>query len=269
MNEKSKEARNLPSDKKIVSFVNTIKLDLDVRKDDMVYFADTTDTKMAMITQKQLYEDAILRKSRDHIYQTKWQMKIPTLILWDEVWKSVHHFLLLNKTKTAIWEQLHLNFYTQYSYNKWHGSLEMCPLCNLIPESIYHTILNCDFVKTLWTKVTPTLMKLHDKPVDDEEKALGIVHIKKSNGMVLRNLITYMMRELILNFERKAYHTSKIPSMNTFEAKFNQSIAALVKNWMYKYSNENKLNIFENIFTYKSVLCVKVQVGEYCIKKIF
>ena len=58
---------------------------------------------------------------------------------------------------------------------------------NRVPESIYHTIMHCEFVDTLWTQITPTLIKLHDKSVDDLEKAFGIVNIKKSNGMILRN----------------------------------------------------------------------------------
>ena len=37
-----------------------------------------------------------LKKSRDHIYQTKWVEKLDTLILWEEVWGSVHNFLSSN-----------------------------------------------------------------------------------------------------------------------------------------------------------------------------
>ena len=79
---------------------------------------------MSLITQKELYEEALNKKySQDYSYQTKWGIKLGNLVIWDEVWIMVHNFLLTNQTKTAIWEQLHLNFYTQYSYNKWHGTL--------------------------------------------------------------------------------------------------------------------------------------------------
>ena len=134
---------------------------------------------MSMITQKDLYEDAILKTTTDHIYQTKWLEKLQILIVWEEVWNTVHNFLLSNKTKTIIWEQLHLNFYTQYSYNKWHKVHNICPLCRKVPENIYHIILNCDFVNNVWIHMQPLLSSLHRLPITDAEKALGIVTIKK------------------------------------------------------------------------------------------
>ena len=98
--------------------VNNIRLDTGVKKEDMVILADGRGVEMSLITQKELYEDAILRRSVDHIHQTKCLVRLDTLIVWEEVWDSVHNFMTTNITKTAIWEQIHLNFYTQYSYNK-------------------------------------------------------------------------------------------------------------------------------------------------------
>ena len=140
LDEKSKEARNLPFDKKITALANNIILDTGVKKEHMVFLGNKNEVKMSMITQKDLYEDALLKiMSVDHIHQSKWVNKLNTVILWEEVWHSVHHFLLSNKTKSAIWEQLHLNFYTQYSYNKWHGKADMCPLCNTRYQKVYTT----------------------------------------------------------------------------------------------------------------------------------
>ena len=98
-------------------------LDTDVKKDDMVYLGNNKKVKMSLITQKELYEDAILKKTMDHAHQSKWVQKLDIVIFWEEVWNAVHNFLLSNKIRTEIWEQIHLNFYTQYSYNKWHGTL--------------------------------------------------------------------------------------------------------------------------------------------------
>ena len=67
---------------------------------------------MSHITQKQLYENAIVRTTTTHNYQIKWIDKLQTVILWEEVWKAVHNFLMTSKIKTIIWEQIHLNFYT-------------------------------------------------------------------------------------------------------------------------------------------------------------
>ena len=209
LEEKSKESRNLPFDKVLVKVANNIKLEIGIFdstdiKTDVVFLGNKKEVKMRAITQKDLYEDAILKKSTDHIYQTKWMEKLNTLILWEEVWTTLHNFLLSNKTKTAIWEQIHLNFYTQYSYNKWHKVSQNCPLCNQIPQNIYHIILDCKFVNTIWNNIQPTLSKFHDKIIDNEEKSLGIVQIKRTPMIMLRNWITFKIREQILTYEKKA-----------------------------------------------------------------
>ena len=46
------------------------------KSDDWLFFANGKDVKMSCLTQKDLYEDAILRKSRDHKYQSKWVDKL-------------------------------------------------------------------------------------------------------------------------------------------------------------------------------------------------
>ena len=135
-------------------------------------------------------------------YQEKWIMKLNAVILREEVWDSLHNFLVSNETRTAVWEQIHLNFYTQYSYNKWHNASNLCPLCEKLPESIFHIILHCDFVNTVWAHLQPTLSYLNTKTLDDTEKALGIVQIKSTPGIVLRNWLGYRLRQQILPLER-------------------------------------------------------------------
>ena len=86
---------------------------------------------------------------------------------------------------------------------------------------------------------------------------------------MLRNWLTYKMREQALQFERKAYHSSKAASFNLFKAKFNQSMAYDIKQLMFRYNNEGKLSKFDNIIGYQGILCEKIQEGEYRLKKIF
>ena len=105
-------------------------------------------------------------------------------------------------TKTIIWEQIHLNYYTQYTYNKWHKRSEKCFLCNKIPESRFHIILHCDFTNDLWNEIEPILKKIHPKHVTDEEKAFGIIERKQTPGILIRNWITYLLRECISKEER-------------------------------------------------------------------
>ena len=85
LEEKSKEARNLPFDRRLTALINNITLDTTVRKEDMVLLGNGNEVKMSMITQKDLYEDAILKMSTDHIHQSKWVVTLNALILWEEV----------------------------------------------------------------------------------------------------------------------------------------------------------------------------------------
>ena len=141
------------------------------------------------------------------------------MIIWEEEWSSVDNVLVLTETRTAIWEQIHLNFYTQYSYNKWHKVSDPCPLCRKTPESIFHVILHCDLVNTMWNQLSQTLSKLFTKTVDDAEKSFGIVQIKETPGIILRNWLGYKLREQVLLLEKSAYHQSKPPSLEIFKAK--------------------------------------------------
>ena len=193
--------------------------------------------------------------------------------MWEEVWDSVHNLLALNETRTSIWEQIHLNFYTQYSYNKWHSTPDQeitdpCPLCRQKPESIFHIILHCDLVNTIWDQLSPTLSKLSMHTLDEAEKVFGIVQIRKSPGVILRNWLGYKLREQILLLERSAYHQSKAPSVEVFKAKYNQSVAADVKLLMYRFNNEGKLAKFDEIVAHNGVVCQKITSGEYCLRTV-
>ena len=274
LEEKSKEARNIPFDKNSVTLINNISLDIGTMdygliKDHTVFLGNTNIVKMSQISQKDLYEDAILYKSRDHSHQVKWSTKLNTVILWEEVWNTLHNFLLSNETRTAIWEQLHLNFYTQYSYNRWHKSSNLCPLCQKMPESIYHIILHCDFVNNVWAHLQPVLIQLNTRALDDAEKALGIVQIKSTPDIILRNWLGYKIREQILLFERCAYRKSKVPSLDIFKAKFNQMIATEVKHLMYRLKNEGKLDKFDEVLAFKGIICKKNGQGEYVLQRVF
>ena len=235
----------------------------------MVHLGNGTSVKMSSITQKDLYEDAIYRISRPHAYEIKWIEKLNTVFIIEEVWDSVHNFLSSNKTKTVIWEQIHLNFYTQYSYNKWHGTNDACPLCNKIPESIYHILLHCQFVNIVWGLIQPTLIKFYPNPVTDSEKALGIIHIRKTPEMIIRNWLTYRMREQIMNYERIAYHSPTNASIDRFKTEFNRAVAYDIKKLMIRFDHEGKTEKFEKYVAYGNILCYKNRNGNYQANKVF
>ena len=70
MEEKSKKSQKIQYDDKSVRLLHNIRLDMEVKKEDKIILGNKQEVKMSMITQKQLYEDAILISSKDHIYQT-------------------------------------------------------------------------------------------------------------------------------------------------------------------------------------------------------
>ena len=143
------------------------------------------------------------------------------------------------------------------------------PLCGKLPEDIFHIILDCDFVNTVWDHLQPTLSQLSAKILDDPEKALGIVQIKQKPGIILRNWLGYKLREQILLFERKSYHQTKLPSVELFKAKFNQSVATDVKQMIYRFNDDGTFGKFEEIVAFKGILCERKQHGEYRLKTVF
>ena len=121
----------------------------------------------------------MVRTCSDHHSQAKWVSRLRDIIIWEDVWKNLHeNYLLSNRIKTTIWQQLHLNFYTQFSYNKWHHTQDPCPLCKEVPQTIYHTLLECEAAMMAWNELEITLYRVHEVPVSDKEKYLGIVDKK-------------------------------------------------------------------------------------------
>ena len=163
-----------------------------------------TDIKFTNVTHKELYKSNIYKIPGFHHSQIKWVETLNTPVVWEEVWKTVHHFLSTNEDISFIWEQIHLNFYTQYSYNKWHRKQQTFPLCGEIPKNIYHIILYCDVVVKLWRDLDSLLLKLCSVPISDSEKAFGIVTEKPTSGILIRNWLTYKMRKAIEQVEREA-----------------------------------------------------------------
>ena len=203
--------------------MDNIRVSTSVRQDHNLV-TQKEEYKLSQITQKILYEETLLKVTFDHHSQYKWVQKLDQLsthIVWEDVWNTVHNFLSTNKTKNVIWQQIHLNFYTQYSYNKWHRKQEKCPLCSQIPKSIFHIILHCNFTNTLWNEIEPLLMKLHPVNVNDGEKAFGVVIKKHTTGSLLRNWLTFKLREHISQEERLAYHSK--PTLENTKLKFNNS----------------------------------------------
>ena len=267
LDEKVKESRKLPFDKVLTNMLSKILLNTSVRKEDILTTTDGKEIKFTQITQKHLYEETLLSIGRDHHSQVKWVEKLNTSINWEEVWKAVHNFWSTNQAKNTIWQQIHLNFYTQYSYNKWHKKQDNCPLCQKMPESIYHLIMHCEFANKLWEEMEPILSELHPLPVSEEEKAFGIIQNKQTTGILLRNWLTYLLRECISQAEREAHY--KRTNLEKIKKKFNQAMGLEIQIKAIRYRNEHNLAFFDKMITHSHVLCEKGEDGEYQIREVF
>ncbi len=212
------------------------------------------------ITQKFIYSQLIHQKSVDHVYQTKWPLEQPDLphISWDEVWKSLHNQFLTEETKSTIWEQIHLNFYTTYNYMTWHNKLLPCPLCNKIPNDIFHILMDCAFIIPLWRKIEPILLQIISRPLSKEELAFGLQprNREEQNATILQNWITLNLRHQIMREERKAYYFRTYTNAHEqkFIQNFNRSMQRELteKHLLYKFRGlQNK---FDSIVTVNNAL---------------
>ena len=156
-------------------------------------------------------------------------------------------------------------------YNKWHNTFKPCPLCNKIPDDIFHIIIDCKFTKTMWKRVERVLLKIIPIQVTDTEKALGLQPRRQSEtqATILRNWITFSLRHLIMLEERRAfaikdYHTH---SVEKFFIKFNFKTLKELKLKKLQYEHRNASELFENIVTTKMAVA-EIENGEYIWKTL-
>ena len=225
------------------------------------------------ITQKFIYEQLIHQQSRDHVYQTKWQTEMKGFgpIDWNNIWESLHQQFFTEETKSTIWEQIHLNFFTTYNYNTWHNSLHPCPLCNKIPEDIFHIILDCKFTIKMWKNLEKTLLKIMPTRVTKHEQAFGLQlgKEKEHNLITLRNWLTFTLRHFIMLEERKAFYrknNDKQEQVITFKYRCHIREEAATKELFYKYAGRERY--FEKIITAKRVVANKNENGSYSVSNV-
>ena len=227
------------------------------------------------ITQKFIYSELIQKQSRDHIYQIKWftdRKEEIGSINWDKIWKNIHNHFFTEETKSTIWEQIHLNFYTTYKYNTWHNTLQPCPLCNKIPEDVFHIILDCKFTNTMWLHLEKTLLKITPTPVTSYEKAFGLSPDCKIDKelITLRNWMTFTLRHRIMQEERKAYHRGIATAQQErhFAFKYNRTIEEEIKTKEVYYKYSGREQFFTKIVTANKVVANKNDDGTYTINDI-
>ena len=208
LEEKTQARMKQGFDQRAVTLWDNISINPLAGKDDALFTHDSTILTFPSITHHVLYENSVSNIPGFHHSQIKWSEHLRLPLDWSDIWSTVHNPLNLRKTTSIIWHQLHLNFYTQYSYNKWHKVNLACPLCGKVPKDIFHVILHCDLVSRVWRDITPVLLRLHPTRPNDEEKAFGIVSRNPPPAVCVRNWLTFLMRKCISKMERRAHYNS-------------------------------------------------------------
>ena len=166
---------------------------------------------------------------------------------WDQVWKNLHNPIALEETKSIIWEQIHLNAYNTFSYNKWRNTQKICPICLVIPESEYHMIFNCQATKELWHDLNPILIQIEGQVVTKEEMAFGISG--NSAKIRLRNWLTLLLRECILEQESIAYKNNLgLLNIREIRIKYMVKLKEQILTSYRFHKNNNTIQFFKLIY---------------------
>ena len=206
-------------------FPKIVHTDLIGRKEHTVFITKSqAQITIKYVTCKDIYGELLQKTYKEHHSEEKWENKFSDYnIDWPKVWESVNNKYLSEEARTIVWEQIHLNDYCTYSYNKWHSTQDKCPLCLTVPLSKFHLTLECDITNQLWNELEPHLVRIANATVTDTEKVFGLVGA--SPNINLRNWLTFQLRQCIANQERAAYHNKLGPSnIKQIKSNYNEKI---------------------------------------------
>ena len=234
------------------------------------YCLSTTkgNVKFEGLTQKRLYSELIKLNYRDHHSSAKWVEKLQTPVDWDKVWQTVHNRLTTKDTKSTIWEQIHLNTYTTYSYNKWHNREDTCPLCLQCVEDKFHILLSCPITVSLWSQLSPLLYLISPAPVTELEMVFGILGTMPA--ITLRNWLTFELRACIHQQENLAYHNQRGPG-NELDIKrtYNATLLRRTLRNLLLYQHQGRIDLFEKHYMVNDALVSKNSKGIRLIATAF
>ena len=80
------------------------------------------------VTYKSVYEELLRKNYIQHHSEAKWEEKFSCILDWSKIWETVNNPVTTEEVKTTVWEQIHLNDYCTYSYNKWQNKKMSAPL---------------------------------------------------------------------------------------------------------------------------------------------
>ena len=239
-------------------------------KDDYILFTQNKSFTFRNATQKILYETLLVLKNtyKAHHHVQKWNDKMCSQLDWNKIWSIIHNKISFESTKSAVWEQIHLNFPTQYSFNKWFSTTLNCSLCGQPPADIFHVILDCNFTNTLWQEISPFLQKIDPAPVTDMEKAFGVMSL--TPNATLRNWLTHIMRGLVESQDKKAYYQHNAArNMKEFKHIYNQKVHKLLNQSLISYRHIGSEETFDKHFRIRDILVTETEDGDFTVNPPF
>lgn len=232
-------------------------IDIDNREDYLIYNSKEKDyIKFENTSQKEIYNELITLNYENHHSKGKWEAHFRNESLeWEQIWEALNNPITKESTKTVIWEQIHLNSFTQYTYNKWFPNDQFnCRLCNERPYSRFHITNECKLVNKLWRELEPKLIRLHPFAVTETEKAFGL--IGKIPEIILRNWLTFLFRKNIYECENKSYKNNTLAKEDHIKKRYNFIIKEEIREKLNIYKNLGQIELFERYFTVKDFLII-------------
>ena len=82
-----------------------------------------------------------------------------------------------------------------------------------------------------------------------------ILRKKPGIRVLMRNWVSYLLREFISEQERTAYHSGKAPKLGQAKHMFSTRVKLEINKKLWRYQNDGDIGTFEKFFTHKKVLC--------------
>ena len=167
-----------------------------------------------------------------HHYEAKWENALNMSLegQWNGIWETLHQSKASLQAKSGVWRQIGLNFWTCHMDQAYIGRGDgICEMCGERARERWHTILECQVTKSLWDKLSPTLLKLDPTPISSREMGLGLVG--PSGRVRLRNRLAFTLRSAILAMRWIAVRDVERATFNIWTAFLTQLKKELVEEY--------------------------------------
>ena len=140
---------------------------------------------------KELYLILLKRKDVEREWEARWEHYLLTPIIgWTNIWNLTQNNMNTPYVKSALWEMLHLNFWSNYRAN------ETCKLCRNVENDITHILNACPIILHLLREFNI------DQIFDNKTKiTFGV------SGQILKNYLLFQIRTNIFRSRFKEFNS--------------------------------------------------------------